>query len=291
MATPDAGPKLAIPYLLVPRAKANAEVSTNGRINDRNSTDGKKDDGKGGKKDDGKGGVTAKFTNKGGAVPAGLDVYAWGISDRQDLPVNSTTAGMDVRAVGVQSFASDDVMVFAVNNWTRYSNAALLEYDVQIDTNKDGDPDYIVFSADFGALTTGTSNGQSAVFLYDVAGGSAVPQNYTVAPTDSSTVLLPISISSLGLTESKGTFSYTVQTFTGADSTVVDSTGTAMYNPFSAPLVGEGQYATVAPGKSVSLQLPINKAAYKAFRPLGAMVVAFDNAAGPSEALLIKGNR
>jgi len=269
VATASDGSKLAVPYLLVPRAEAKAAVSLGGRPQDRD-------------------GLTAAFTNKGGALPAGLDFYTLGLLDGRDLPANSLSAGMDLRAAGVQAFPADDLLVFAINNWTRYSNAAVHEFDVQVDTNLDGTPDYVVFAADYGLVTTGDPNGKMATFVYTMSDGSLYATAFTTAPTDSSTVLLSVGLSDLGLTSAHGTFKYTVMSYSGEDTATVDKmAGWATYNPFAKALLSDGTYATVGRNKSLTMKLPVDRAALAATKPLGLMVVAFDNAAGASEALLV----
>lgn len=269
VATASDGSTLAVPYLLVPRAEAKAAVSLGGRPQDRD-------------------GLTATFTNKGGALPAGLDFYTLGLLDGRDLPANSLSAGMDLRAAGVQAFPADDLLVFAINNWTRYSNAAVHEFDVQVDTNLDGTPDYVVFAADYGLVTTGDPNGKMATFVYTMSDGSLYATAFTTAPTDSSTVLLSVGLSDLGLTSAHGTFKYTVMSYSGEDTATVDKmAGWATYNPFAKALLSDGTYATVERNKSLSMKLPVDPTAMAATKPLGLMVVAYDNAAGASEALLV----
>ena len=77
-----------------------------------------------------------KLTNKGGALPALADFYTWGLQDPRDV---GTGSGYDLRAAGVQSFdiGGDQLLVFAVNNWTRWSNAATQEFDVGIAVDRD----------------------------------------------------------------------------------------------------------------------------------------------------------
>ena len=111
-------------------------------------------------------------------IAGNVDVYQWGLQDPND--VNEAVmggAGYDVRAAGVQSFedgAGDALMVFALNAYDRWSNAATNEWDVSIDTNRDGTVDWVVIGFDIGALTTGTFNGVLGVFLLDAETGRPV---------------------------------------------------------------------------------------------------------------------
>jgi len=259
---------LRVPYLVVPRATSDVTVKSDGKVTAR--------------------GFNQTFKNSS-TVAGSLDFYVWGLSDPQDVR-GRTAPGIDVRAVGAAPADSGDpadpYVVFAINNWTRASNEAANEFDVSIDTNGDSKADYIVFSADFGLVATGEVNGRSATFILDMASGDIFMDAYTIAPTDSSTLLLPVLSSSLGLTKAKGSFTYWVESYSLLDDTKTDTVnGRAIYNPFKSVL-GEGTYFTLKAGASKSVSLPIDVGLFNSSKALGQMVVVFDNAAGPAEALL-----
>jgi len=263
---------LRVPYLLVPRALS--KVTTSGNLT--NSSNGK----------------TFTATNPGGMIAGNVDVYQWGLSDPND--VNEAVmggAGYDVRAAGVQAFedgAGDALMVFAINAYDRWSNAATNEWDVSVDTNRDGTVDWVVIGFDIGALTTGTFNGVMGVFLLDAETGDLVfTGNGAGASTDSSTVLLPVFASDIGVTASSGRFRYSVQSFSlegpGADA----ANGTAVFDPFNPALTGEFPFVTVPPNGSQTFTLGLAAPASAQQKPLGAMLVVTDNASGAAEAQLI----
>jgi hypothetical protein len=265
---------LHVPYLLVPRADAKVGVTHGSKFSKQVTQ---------------KGG-TEKITlqNRFGALDASADFYTWGLSDKSDLPKGTEDSGVDLRAAGVQSFdtAEGKLFVFAVNTYKRWSNAANNEYDVVIDTNKDGNADKIVFAADNGLVTAGSVDGRSAVFVYDVASGKTVGPYYLAqAPTDSSTILLPIDASVLGIT---GSFAYTVQAASVVDSAISDEFSSwATYDP-TAPAISNGQFGVVpAHGKSVSFDVTVDAAQVAKQKPLGTMIVVPDNRAGSDEALLV----
>jgi hypothetical protein len=176
-------------------------------------------------------------------------------------------------------------MYFALTTHDRWSNAAVNEYDIVIDTTGDGQPDFVVIGFDLGALTTGSFDGRLAVFRLNVATGVISALYLATAPTDSSSVLLPIYASDLGLTPDAGTFSYRVQSFSlegaGADA----MPGTARYNPFD-PAMEDYPYEVVAPGASVTATVSFDPAAYAKQKPRGIMVVSTDDAAGAEVQLL-----
>jgi len=231
-----------------------------------------------------------KLANPFGALDADADFYTWGLSDARDKARDALGSGYDLRAAGVQSFDNDGdkLVVFAVNSWDRWGNAASNEFDVLVDTNADGTPDYAVFSADSGLIRSGDANGTAEVFVYEIATDDLSASGYLAqAPTDSSTILLPVDASALGLTEASGAFSYTVESSSSAYAGEEDAfAGSAAYNPW-AKAIEDGDYVTVARNKSVKLSVAVDNANLAAQKPLGLMVVVYDNKAGGKEALLL----
>jgi minor extracellular serine protease Vpr len=234
--------------------------------------------------------LNLRLSNFGGALPALADVYTWGLTDKaKDLPKGSVASGYDLRAVGVQSFGDADnpLVVFAVNTHDRWSNAASVEFDVDVDTNRDGESDYVVIGYDSGYIRNGEYNGLTEVFVLDTATGALSPSGYLAqAPTDSSTILLPLDASSLGLSASSGAFTYTASAYTvlglGEDS-IADW---ASYDPFHKAFSDSDQ-VMVGRNKTAKLTVVADQAAYAAQKPKGLMVVSVDNKSGSSEAKLI----
>ncbi|MDY0910483.1 S8 family peptidase [Microbacterium sp. CFBP9034] len=267
---------LRVPYLLVPRSDSRVASSTSALFGKKESV------------------ATAekslKLTNKLGALTAAADFYTWGLSDAKDVPKAISDTGFDLASAGVQSFdvgGGDQLLVFAVNTHKRWSNPASLEFDVVIDRNGDGKPEAIVFSADSGLVNTGSVNGRSEVFISTAAGLFAAGF-YASAPTDSSTILLPVYASDLGLTSSAGSFGYSVASYSLTDSAGFDEIdGVAGYNPWS-PAIENGQYVEVPRNGSVTVPVAVDGAAFTAQKPLGVMAVVIDNKSGKSETVLVK---
>jgi len=244
--------------------------------------------------------ATIKLVNAGGAIDAPADFYTWGLADARDVPAGTPGSGFDLRAAGVQSFAAgnDALLVFAVNNYSRWSNGVLNEFDVEVDTNADGKTDWIVFSFDSGSVRSGSFNGLTEVFLYRMPTGPTDPGALfasgflATAPTDTGTILLPVFASDLGLTAQAGAFSYTVASYSvegpGADSV----TGWAKYNPW-AKAIQDGQLVVVeaSPTKTkvATVTAAIDPARWAEQQPLGLMAVVLDNKAGAPEAILLAG--
>ncbi|MFS0868124.1 S8 family serine peptidase [Microbacterium sp. 179-B 1A2 NHS] len=265
----SSGSTLRVPYLLVPRSNSDVDVrgslGTRGKVSDADRT--------------------LTLSNKKGAISADADVYTWGLSDKKDVSRSADT-GIDLRAAGVQSFGTEDgeLAVFAVNTHSRWSNAASNEFDVVIDTDRDGEPDWVVIAVDSGLVRAGSIDGISEVFVQEVATGELFSTGFlSQAPTDSSTILLPVYLSDMGITDA---FDYSLQSFSLTGDGTDEFAGTATYDP-ADPAIENGQYVTVPKGKSVKTTVHTDASAFAAQKPLGSMIVVTDNESGADEALLV----
>ena len=179
--------------------------------------------------------ATAVTTNYRGAVAGSAQWFAWGIKDKRDHGLKSN----DLQAVGVQSFPDQQFLQFAISTNHRWSNAAQDVFDVLVDVNNDGTPDYDVEAADHGALTTGVFDGIDIVAVFDLQTGDGAFRYFTDAPTDSSTMILPVDFDQLcapgePCLSSTGHFTYSVQALSLTDSTLDTSDGSATFNPNSS---------------------------------------------------------
>jgi minor extracellular serine protease Vpr len=263
----QAGPKLRVPYYLVPRSLSSVATTLTSSLSPSKPR------------------AVAKVTNSGGAIPGTADFYAWGLTD----PEESFTGPIDMRSVGAQSFdfgGGSQLVVLAINGHDRWSNASVGEFEVFLDTNEDGINDYVVIGADFGALTTGTFDGRLGSFVFNLKTGDGSIFFLATAPTDSATVLLPFLTDQTDLSATNPTFRYTAATFS-VERTEVDVVGgSAAYNAY-APAISQGQFVTVAPGSSADVDLSIDRSEFAKTPPKGLMIVGIDNAAGAAEAQLI----
>jgi subtilisin family serine protease len=285
-ASDNNGVTLRVPYYLVPRALSNVDV-TLASTSTANEVDGVIS-------------TSATVTNTGGARSGNADFYAWGLSDGNEA--GDTSA--DVRAIGIQTFDANSIglppgfaqpgerfLAFAVNTHTRWSTAATNEFDIFVDVDKDKKADYIVVGVDQGAVQTGTFNGRMAAFVFSTRSPGASLIFLASDPTNSSTVLLPILSRQLCragepcLAPNKN-ISYEAVSFDLISGAVDVVDGSAKYDAFS-PVVGEGSFATAAPGSTTNVPFSINVGAFKSTKPLGLMVVSLDNAAGAAEAKLL----
>ena len=276
-AADNQGASVRMPYYLVPHARSDVSTSI-GRLAGSNPS------------------TVATVTNRQGAVAGDADFYAWGLLDQRD-PGRSSN---DVRAVGTQSFDWDgtqQLLVFAVNTFDRWSNASTNEFDINVDVDGDGIDDYIVVGIDQGLITTGSVNGRMASFVFSTRSAGASLQFLAVAPTDSSTAELPVLSSKLCrtgepcLSAANPRISYHVSAFDLVNSAAPNVVaGVAKYNVW-ASAISQGGFTTVAPrATDQSVPISVNSAEWALTPAKGLMIVTLDNKSGRDEAQLIEVN-
>ena len=253
---------LKVAYYLVPRVSSNVDAAL---AIPKKSTTG-----------------LAAVTNQGSPIAATADFYAWGLTDGNELLDHA-----DVRAVGVQTFPSDGVLAFAVNVNQAWQTPFADEFDIDVDTNNDGTADFVVFNGDLGRLQTGTRNGQHVVVVQNLATLQATVQFLVSASTDSSTMIMPVNFSQLGLTSANPRFTYAITAFDLFNDDIDTVPDTATFNAFT-PAISTGQFATVAPNATASVPVAIDPVESKITPPIGYMIVTPDNKNGAKEAKLIK---
>jgi subtilisin family serine protease len=281
--TPAAGSNngvtLRVPYYMVPQAVSDVELHG---INDSQLRK--------------TGHTNATVTNSHFVAATGTaDWYAWGIKDKRDHGLKSN----DLKAVGAQSFPTEVIdlgspgspelhtglLAFAIATNHRWSNAAMDEFDIFVDVNGDGTPDYDVAAVDFGAISPsiGDFDGVDAVAVFDLHEGGGTIDFLADAPTDSSTMVLPVLFDQLrdsnpatSLGGANQRFTYSVVATGLTDGTVDSSDTNAVFNPFT-PAVSTGMFDVLPPGGSATDALTVNAAEQAHSPALGWMVVSHEN--------------
>ena len=249
-----------------------------------------------------------------GVHDGNVDVFAWGLSDQ-----NEGEGSIDLRAAGVQSLPTEvctgtpdpnnACLIFAVNVWQPWSSGAQNEYDVDIDINNDGVPDFALVGIDYAAIFgPGSIMGVPISLVEDLRG--SIPQIvdvwFATAPPNSSTILLPVLASELARDPAHSRLYYTVESFPYADGNAdpgnpvfqFDVMGTgqsgagaavaARFEAFNDP-VSQGDFVSLAPGASAVIPIWVDSSR---FRPItrgqkGWMFVNLDGADGAGQANLI----
>jgi hypothetical protein len=223
------------------------------------------------------------------------DVYAWGLSDPLDVPATPYSS-MDIRAVGVQVLPAEALtgvpnpndrgLIFAINTHGRWSTAAENEFDIAIYGANKNKPSFFVVGVDFGAVTAGAFNGQVASFIFDAA-GNLIDLWVADAPSNGSTILLPLLASNIGQTGNNQRFSYSVAAFSLQDDALVDVVAGQAEFSVKKPAVSTGDFIFLAPGASSTLRVTANKGQLAVAPVRGWMVVALDDANGAAQADLV----
>jgi minor extracellular serine protease Vpr len=265
-ASANRGFTLRVPYYLVPRVSSNVTAmlpKLKGTPPTGNAT----------------------LQNAGSPISATADFYAWGL----DSP-NDGLGRFDLRAAGVQSFdagGGDRVVVIAINTFKAWATPETQEFDVAVDVNGDGHPDFIVFNVDLGLITTGAFNGQVVAAIANLSTGNLAADFYAVAPTNGSTILLPVLASDIGVTAANPRFAYNVTAFDLESDGTDQFTASASFNAFNSA-ISNGQFEVVAPDASVGVPVSVDSAEFAITPALGLMIVTQDDKNGAAEANLVK---
>jgi minor extracellular serine protease Vpr len=153
-------------------------------------------------------------------------------------------AVVDLKSVGVRQAGTG--IQFGIDTWGQRSSPAYpAEFDVYIDSNRDGNPDYIVFNSENGGFGV---TGQSVVSVFNVAAGTvAGPFFFNDADFDSGNVILTAPMAAVGLTAATK-FDFSVYAFdnyfTGF---LTDAIEGMTYTPSTPKFVGSGIPASGVP--------------------------------------------
>ncbi|MET0772845.1 MAG: S8 family serine peptidase [Candidatus Limnocylindrales bacterium] len=230
-----------------------------------------------------------------------MDIYAWGLSDARE-----GYGGVDLRAAGVQSVPAwectgiddpdDRCLLFAINTWGPWSNAAATEWAISIDSDLDGTEDRLILGIDDGLVFSGFENGVLDALVIDTETGELLGEPfYAVAPARGSTLLLVAMAKDLGLSPGDPSFGYQVSAVSlfgdEALSDVMDNTSNsngaserARYNAFR-PVVRNGAFELLGGGRRFDLPLVVDAERLDPDRgDRGWLVVALDDANGAAQA-------
>jgi minor extracellular serine protease Vpr len=267
----NGGVTLHVPYYLVPRARSNVLAFLTQALSAKHPQ------------------AQVQLLNVLGGVTGFADFFEWGLSGpRQGMEY------YDTRAAGVESFTGadpanplgDPELVFAINTYPRFSSPEAGEFDVLVDVNGDKKPDFDIVGIDFGDLTTGTFSGQYASVVYNLNTKKITAAYLADAPTDGSTVLLPVFAQDLGLTSSSPPITYTETTTNLFDGSSETLPGSASFNPF-APAISSGFFVTLAPNAHAAVPVALDPSQWKITPAKGWMVVVEDNHSGAQQAVLL----
>ena len=160
------------------------------------------------------------LTNNGAATAATVDVYSLDATSPkidagfQPRP-GDNYAIIDLKSVGTQycpgcAGPGADLVLFAINTWGQRSHPNYpAEFDVYIDTNNDGNFDFVLYTIE----NTGfAATGQNVVVLLNLNTNTSVIRYFSISDLSSANVIMPARLSDLGITGATQ-FSYQVFAF------------------------------------------------------------------------------
>lgn len=206
------------------------------------------------------------LANTAGATTGIVDVFALTATSPR-LPASvlpkpgDNFAIIDLKAVGIRQVIGGglNVIQFAANTWGgRAHPANPAEFNVLIDSNNDGNDDYLVYNTE---LTGFAQTGQTVVAVSSLAGGFTQSFFYLDASLNSANAILSVPAANIGLTGG-GTFSFTVcaadNYFTGA---YTDCTARMVHTPNAPRFSAQSDEVFVPAGASTPLLVSHNPAA------------------------------
>jgi subtilisin family serine protease len=214
-----------------------------------------------------------------------------GIVNNTDLKYVGVAS--DVYATG-QGAPNGDVskatLAFGIVTHGKWSTPNESEFDVYIDTNRDGEDDYVLFNWNLSSATGGADATDVFItYLIHLNTGGAViadflngisPSVMNTAIFNSNVMVLPVSAASLGLSGSDATFNYRVYTFSRDADGVVDDSGPLTYNPANPGLdLSDNTAGTPFYSDLDGQVIPVNynRTAYKLARSQGVLLLHHHN--------------
>ena len=175
---------------------------------------------------------------------------------RSQLPgPGSDKAVIDLAAVGARLADAGDgtfALQFGINTFGQRAMADYPgQFQIALDTDLDGKPDWIVFTAERGSVPAG--DGRTAVFVQKVGASSSMAYYYADASLDSGNMIMTVPLSVLGLSPTSK-FSFSVfavdDYFTGH---VTDEIDNMVFTPGVPKFFGSGLPATGVPARGSSV--------------------------------------
>lgn len=154
----------------------------------------------------------------------------------------------DIAFVGVSSNApsatpyTDATIAFGIASHGNWSSPNEVEFDIYIDTNRDGEDDYVIFNWNLASATGGTdANDVFISYMVNLNDADADPSvqflnalpssAVNTVPFNSNVMMLPVAAADLGLTSASAAFDYNVVSFSRDVDGAVDVSPTMTYNP------------------------------------------------------------
>jgi hypothetical protein len=216
----------------------------------------------------GAGSGVLNLTNNGAATAGSIEVFSLDATSPQLNPGVQPRPGdnfaiIDLKSVGTRwipnaAGAGVDAFQFAVNTWGQRSHPGYpAEFDVYIDSDNDGDFDYVVYNRENGAFG---ATGQSVVTAVNLATNAAVTNFYSIADLATANITLTVLMRDIGISAGSK-FSYQVfafdNYFTGS---LTDWSGVATVTPNTPRFSASASSVSVPVNGTAALTVSSNPA-------------------------------
>ncbi len=140
---------------------------------------------------------------------------------------------------------------FAIATQANWATPNEVEFDVYLDLNLDGQPDYVLFNTNYGAITGGPPSDVYLTVLCSLSSGNCALEEFLNAADantldtvlfNTNVMVLPVYLSDLGVTDSTTSFpmAYMVSTYNREVQGPIDSSGVHVFDPLRPGLVFTG---------------------------------------------------
>jgi minor extracellular serine protease Vpr len=145
-------------------------------------------------------GQNLNFTNKGGAVAGGVEVFnlleSNGILPTTPPGPGDNFAQIDLKAFGVRDAGSS--LQFAISTYGgRATPNYPAEFDIYLDTDNNGTADYVAFNAELGLTIAG--DGRNVVYVQKLGTTTATAFFFTIVDYNSSNLIFTVPKAAIGV--------------------------------------------------------------------------------------------
>lgn len=176
--------------------------------------------------------LTGTGVNTGSSTPTDITslVSAFELQYRSPNETNGGTINdkADLAYVGVASdvaatnFFTETMLYFGIATHGDWSSPNEVEFDIYIDTDRDGQDDIVLFNSNLGFQSGQDQNDVLLTFVYNFATddfffadyiNGVPPSNLDTAVFNNNVIVLPVAAADLGLTSDSSRFNYRIETF------------------------------------------------------------------------------
>lgn len=226
----------------------------------------------------------------------------------QEAPPVDLSDSADLKYVGIASdfeasgTLTDTLIYFGVATYGPWATPNSIQFQISIDTDRDGADDFLLYNTNYGSATGGdatdafitvlcdirTENGDC--FIEDFLNGLS-PEVLDTVPFNNSVMVLPVYAADLGLEAGSSTFDYDIVSLNfDVEGFIVDFLGDLTYDAGNPGLDLTGGLAGIPPTYAdlpgETIPVGIDRAAFDAAESLGLLLLHHHNRIGEQSEIL-----